>query len=470
MMRKFIFVESLILLLAACTTAGTQSQSSHSTSPSQEESALAGTQIAPPLPTPPPILLGDYELLSPEDMRADLNELFNTLEMTHPDLYAHRPKAEVDLERQQIYADLDQPMTLVSYYLKVAPLVARLGDSHTAVALPVDAIDTKELFFPLLVEYQGQQAFIAGNMGNADIQPGAELLGINGIPISTILNDLPSFSFFPDFMMSLWFLIGSIPEYQVELLNPGAEIPATYSVYGTTREMLMQTMTESFDYSPPESLVYSTLPEENIGILTINSFWGSSGQYLQPAFTQIQEENVQHLIIDIRANAGGMYDQVDSVMKYLTNQPYRRCSIRYARYGVDISASPREIACDLIQPLDIPLRFQGKLYLLIGPDTYSAAITFATILQDYNLAILIGEETTAPASYCAYISDPVALPRTHLLYKCSVSCYIRPNGLNDDRGVIPDVVVETTFQDRIDGKDPVLTYTLDMIRSHNLTP
>lgn len=470
MIRKFLFVESLSLLLVACTAAGTPSQSTHSASPSQEGSALAGTQIAPPLPTPTPIMLGDYVLLSPEDMRADLNELFNTLEMTHPDLYAHRPKAEVDLERQRIYADLDQPMTLVSYYLKIAPLVASLGDSHTAVAFPMDAIDPKELFFPLLVEYQGQRAFIAANLGHADIQPGAELLKINEKPISTILNDLPSLSFFPDFMMSLWFLYGSIPEYQVELLNTGAEIPATYSVYGTTLEMLMQTMTQSFDYSPPESLVYSTLPDENIGILTINSFWGGSGQYLQPAFTQIQEDNVQHLIIDIRANEGGLYDHVDIVMKYLTNQPYRRCSIRYARYVVDISASPREIECDLIQPLDIPLRFQGKLYLLIGPDTYSAAITFATILQDYNLAILIGEETTAPASYCAYISDPVALPRTHLLYRCSASCYIRPNGVNDDRGVIPDVVVETTFQDRIDGKDPVLAYTLDMIRSYTPTP
>ena len=470
MIRKFLFVASLILLLVACTNAGTPPQSTYSTSPSQEGSALAGTQITIPLPTPIPIMLGDYVLLSPEDMRADLNELFYTLEITHPDLYAHRTKAEVDLERQRIYADLDQPMTLVSYYLKVAPFVASLGDSHTKVILPMDAIDTKELFFPLLVEYQGQQAFIAANMGYADIQPGAELLEINGIPISTILNDLPSFSFFPNFMMSLWFLYGSIPEYQVELLNPGAEIPATYTVYGATLEMLMQRITESFDYSPPERLVYSTLPDENIGILTINSFGGNMGQYLQPAFTQIQEDEVQHLIIDIRSNAGGMYDQVDLVMKYLTNQPYRGCSIRYARYVVDISASPREIECDLIQPLDIPLRFQGKLYLLIGPDTYSAAITFATILQDYNLAILIGEETTAPASYCAYISDPVALPRTHLLYQCSVSCYVRPNGLYDDRGVIPDVVVETTFQDRIDGKDPVLAYTLDMIRSDNPTP
>jgi C-terminal processing protease CtpA/Prc len=415
-------------------------------------------------------MLGDYGLLSPEDMRADLNELFYTLEITHPDLYAHRTKVEVDLERQHIYDDLDRPMTLVSYYLQVAPLIASLGDSHTAVYLPMDAIDVNELFFPLIVEYKGQQAFIVANIGYADIQPGAELLKINDIPISTILNDLPSVSFFSDFMMSLWFLYGSIPEYQLELLNPGAEIPVTYPVYGVTLELLTQRITESLDYSPPERLAYSTIPGENIGTLTINSFGGNMGQYLQPAFTQIQEDGVQHLIIDIRSNTGGMYDQVDLVMKYLTNQPYRGCSIRYARYVVDISASPQEIECDLIQPLDIPLRFQGKLYLLIGPDTYSAAITFATILQDYDLAILIGEETITPASYCGYVSDPVALPRTHLLYQCPASCYIRPNGLYDDRGVIPDVVIETTFQDRIDGRDPVLAYTLDMIRSSPPTP
>ena len=110
------------------------------------------------------------------------------------------------------------------------------------------------------------------------------------------------------------------------------------------------------------------------------------------------------LIIDIRSNGGGKYGVVDSLMDFLTDKPYKYCSKSYeAPFNGYGSGAPREVACDVIQPFNAKERFQGKLYVLIGPDTFSAAITFATILQDYGLATLIGEETTDTASYCANI-------------------------------------------------------------------
>jgi C-terminal processing protease CtpA/Prc len=33
----------------------------------------------------------------------------------------------------------------------------------------------------------------------------------------------------------------------------------------------------------------------------------------------------------------------------------------------------------------------------------------------------------------------------------------------DDRGIVPDILVETTIEDQIAGTDPVLDYTLEMI-------
>ncbi len=402
-------------------------------------------------------------------MHSDLDRLFRTLEMTHPELYAHRSKEEVDLDLQQIYSELDRPMTQAGFYIKVAPLVNSLGDSHTTVMLPPDAIDAKELFFPLDVEFQAQQAFITADYtDDAAIQLGSEILEINGMPLSDIREELKNLPLENSFCYFLWFILGSIQEYQVKLIPPSATGPVMVTVQGTTLSALMQRMKEY--YSPQQPLVYETLPDEKIGILTIHTFYGGPGQYLLPAFTQIQEDGIQQLIIDIRSNGGGTYDQVDTVLKYLTNQPYRQCSRRFVRYVVDVASDPREVECDLIQPLEIPLRFKGDLYLLVGPDTYSAAITFATILQDYHLALLIGEETTDTASYCGYVENPVALPRTHLLYRCPVSCYVRPSGVLDDRGVMPDVIVETTLQDRLAGMDPVLAYALELIRSQNPEP
>src|SRR5262249_35405681 len=40
--------------------------------------------------------------------------------------------------------------------------------------------------------------------------------------------------------------------------------------------------------------------------------------------------------------------------------------------------------------LDNPLRFKGKVYVLIGPYTYSSSILFANVVQDYGFATVVG--------------------------------------------------------------------------------
>jgi C-terminal processing protease CtpA/Prc len=131
-----------------------------------------------------------------------------------------------------------------------------------------------------------------------------------------------------------------------------------------------------------------------------------------------------------------------------------------------LSAGPRKQNCDFRKPFNTRYPFRGKLYLLIGPDTYSSGIGFATVLQDHGLATLIGEKTDDTASGCGGITIPgLSLPRTGLIYYLSTICFIRPSGEYNDQGVIPDVIVETTIQDRLAGQDPVLQSTLEMIRN-----
>jgi C-terminal processing protease CtpA/Prc len=233
-----------------------------------------------------------------------------------------------------------------------------------------------------------------------------------------------------------------MPEYQIDVLPAGESTPLRFVIPGLTINEMNQQIIEQ----PWEDVSYRTLPSEKIGILTVNTLTSIA---VDKAFRQVQEDSVQDLIIDIRKNSGGYPQTVDQLMNYLTDQPYQRC-----------------YKCAFIRPWDnISSRYHGEIYLLIGPNTFSAAIWLATILQDHKLATLIGEETTEPSSFCAYITpggDP--LPRTGLRYMVSTKCLIRPNGIVDGRGVIPDIIVETTVNDIITGNDPVLDYTLQMIR------
>jgi C-terminal processing protease CtpA/Prc len=404
------------------------------------------TMTATPVPTPtstpvPP----PYKILSPEDMRSDLDELFHRIETIHPDPYMHRSKENVERDRKVLYEQLSQPMTIVDYYKKVAPLIASLGDDHTQVFPSNDIyeqMDSYERSLPLDFVFKGDKAFIVGNYtGNPDIPLGAELLSVNDIPISEIKSRSIQDSFM-SFYWKLWFFFGSTSEYQIDLLPAGESTPLRFTVPGLTIDELRQQIPEQ----PWEDVSYKALPGEKIGILTVNTLGAIA---VEPAFRQIQKDGVQDLIIDIRENGGGDPKTIDQVMNYLTDQPYQKCH-----------------KCAFIRPWDnITSRYHGKIYLLIGPNTFSGAVILANILQDHRLATLNGEETTETSSFCAYITpggDP--LPGTGLRYMISTKCLIRPNGIVDGRGVIPDIIVETTIDDMITGKDPVLDYTLKLIR------
>ncbi len=466
----------LWLTLAACSAA--PSQAAPTESPATA-TAPPPTEIPTPTPTPTPTapVLGTYELLSPEDMRADLDELFVRLHNNHPDPYLWRPKAEVDIDRQRVHDELSQPLSMVGYYKKVAPLIHSLGDDHTNVDLPDDvfqAIIQQEMFFPLGVQIQNQRAYVIENAsGNDEILAGAEILSMNGIPMPDILAEIKGYLPFSRAVQLryFWYIFGSLEEYTLEVKLPGQESPVTQTVPGLNIMTIVQNMqlSDESPATPPEPVTYTRLPEdETIGLLRIDSFIGL-GNSVKSAFAQIQQDGIQHLIIDVRANGGGMQNQVDLVMNFLTDQPYRHCSKSWKAPagGYGSAATRRESACETRQPIEQPERYQGKRYLLLGPKTQSAAITFSTILQDNSLAVLLGEETLAPASFCADASRELAsLPRTGLPYQNSHTCFVRPSGEADwQRGVVPDFIVETSIEDMLSGHDPVLEYTLELIRS-----
>ncbi|MEZ4641791.1 MAG: S41 family peptidase [Chloroflexota bacterium] len=460
----------IAFMFSACARTTPPEPTSTAVSPTAARPTPAPEATAVPLPTP--IRLGNYPLLSPEDMRYDLDELFHRLETTHPNPYMHRPKSEVDRERQRIYDELAQPLTMIDFFKKVAPLVNSLGDYHTQVLPPNDVqmlVVTSERFFPLNIQMVGKQAYITANYSaNATIPLGAELLAINGIPLTTIQSEIENY-FPPGRHLGspqLWLLFGSLPSYQITILPSAAGTPTTQTIVGITNAEVMSSDAAT-SYIPVEPVTYATLPGESIGVLTLNTFGAGLGPSLKTAFAQIQADGVQHLILDVRTNSGGYYEQLQSLMDYLTERPYRWCSQLYLPpFGGYGSGDPRETDCEVIQPFATNERYEGKLYLLLGPDTFSAAIILATILQDYDLALLIGEETGDSASFCAQIpSEMLALPRTGLLYNCSRSCQVRPSGVRDDQPVVPDIIVKTTIADEIANYDPVMAYTLEMIRS-----
>ena len=143
-------------------------------------------------------------------------------------------------------------------------------------------------------------------------------------------------------------------------------------------------------------------------------------------FALVDTSKAQEIILDMRDNGGG-----DNTVGY----------------------------AEIIKPLKArsDLNRKGHLYVLVGAETFSAAMNNAAQFQDETNAILVGETIgERPNSY----QEPrqFRLPNSHLVVRASTRYYaFRKKGEN---AVRPDKEIIPTWDDVKAGRDPVLDWTL----------
>jgi hypothetical protein len=113
----------------------------------------------------------------------------------------------------------------------------------------------------------------------------------------------------------------------------------------------------------------------------------------------------------------------------------------------------------LIKPIKVraDLNVKGRLFVLIGPLTFSAAMNNAAQFADETKAMLVGQTIgEKPNSY----QEPrqFRLPNSHLIVRASALFYsFRKTGEN---AVRPHKEIVPTWHDFISGRDPVLDWVL----------
>jgi Peptidase family S41 len=143
--------------------------------------------------------------------------------------------------------------------------------------------------------------------------------------------------------------------------------------------------------------------------------------------TLIREKSPNKLVIDLRQNRGGDYTVGE---KYLIH-PVR----------------------------DLPsINKKGHLFVLIGTDTFSAAMNNAAQFHSQTAAILVGQEIgEKPNSYQE--SRSITLPNSYLTVRYSTRFYrFAPDG---DNAIRPDREIIPTWADYKAGADPVLAWALN---------
>lgn len=443
----------------------------------------------------PPGLAGrEDDQIPPERLAKDINQLLEVLEEVHPNPYYYVSRQQVEEAKAALLSSLERPHTQLEFYPLLARFVAEFEDGHFAVVPPIaglrEHLESGGALFPLDVE-QTPGGLIVDYIYDSDeaLQVGDHLIAINGLAADSLFNEfLREQSGEPRyrseracraFRQLLW--IHEIRDpYVIRWTRDAEEEHHLSRLGGVTAAMIEagRVSRQSPDYR-------FTVLDGRVGLIDFRSMRDvdTFTTFLKRTFTHVREESVEGVIVDLRRNGGGDSQLGDALLTYLTTKPYRmaarkewKVSRSYKDYlrelGVEnrryLDAAPGEMLvyeAELRTPAEEPLRFEGPVCFLIGRGTYSSAVMLANAVGDFDLAVLIGEETGGRPNGFGE-TYRFELVHSKLQVDVSSAMWVRANGdAADRRGVLPDIEIESMSSGYRDAADPVLEYARDWILS-----
>lgn len=429
-------------------------------------------------------------------LRAELKWLHDTLIEV-----GCKPFASCDQERwgamyTQTMAKLDKPMNAYQYWLEVGPLFASLNDGHVGVIAFHSYYEERNTgglkVPPLAMEIRPTGMFIT-TQTVAELPYQAKILRIADVGADDLSANILRYVGGPNAAMRYAHAGGAIGPYmyarfgKVESFHIEAESPDGKHIQVTVPSMLrsqVRVMNASTKSDGPYT--FSRISNGQIGFIDYRACEDLDAfkKFLETTFTSIKADPVKGLIIDIRENGGGNSDLNDVLWSYVSEKPFTqggassmKVSDRLKReYGqkkfVEIysqeawSARDGSIitdnAIDLVKSGPNPLRYDGLVYLLIGPATFSSAMECAVAAKDYGLATIVGGETAEPVNSTGEVYGGRAAT-TGVDYFFTTKYFMGPKPRPDGQGVVPDVAITPTEDDIRKGRDPVMEYAVKKI-------
>lgn len=442
-------------------------------------------------------------------LQEDFLTLRKVLEEAHAGLYRYTDKKTLDARFDSAFKRLNRNMTEREFFPIVASIVNAIKCGHTGT-FPSSEYMSQLKMLPLKLRFINERAYVLTSPDNV-ITPGSELLSINGKKLSVITriifahlsadgdNETSKYRRLNRrFSFDYNRFIGQPNSFDVEYYD-AAERKKKKINLPHQIENAATLAVRVDDGKKPLRLEF--LPNRDTALLTLRTFAEetiiNAGQdwrkFLDAAFQEIKEKNIQNLIIDLRENSGGSDEFSSLLFSYLTDKEFRwfdyietsTNKITLAQYTDIDDETNKMFAEDLlpavanrfrVKPSDdfnlqqpqLPQKnhFDGKVWFLVSGTTFSSAADFCSIAHYYRRGSFVGEEVGG--NYYGNTSGYVirlTLPNTKIgvgvpLQKFinAVSGYAYPR-----RGVIPDYPVQQTIQDVLNGVDTEMRYTLKLI-------
>lgn len=426
--------------------------------------------------------LDDPELINKKltvaEMSEDIDALIAGVIERHPNLERYADFNIVKAYANKLKAELKRPMTRVEFYQVIGQLNHTFGDGHSFLIWAYQ--EWEELKesgfkqFPFEVKItQANKIVLASDYTSKDktLNAGQEIQAVNGVNSAQLIEDMQRYVGGESiklrkqivarrFPVLLWAVYGFDDEYKTLISG----------------EVVTDLVVDSWQSTAKsEADHYYKKLDADTGYILLSHFDISPDEFetfVDDTFSTIKQDKISSLIIDIRQNPGGNTDTVSYISSYLADKEFKLVSSVVEKLNHDnrgwfnYKGSVGEIINkpwdDEVQPINSENRFKGDVYLLVGSVSYSAAIVFATTLQDNDFATLIGEKTGGYANQSAQ-GNLFNLPNSQLRAYITTRLLVRPSGDKELSHVVPEYPISETQESIRQGVDVALEKAKSLI-------
>lgn len=476
------------------------------------------------------------------------------LESAHPGLYQYTSVKDMQYLFDSTYKTLDSNISVFEFYNKLAFISNKIHCGHTSIFFPdniSDSLDNTNGFFPVPL------AFIEGNLvvnsEAYDIPLGSQIISINNEPVENILASIemyePVDGFVEqfqleetawDFPLNYFYKKGPQKSFLVKYIaNNDTLSEAAASPMGNRQQTILKSfkngeqphisnlsahngisstiiqpkklskiIDKGFDeryYAFPEDVGYDLDLWDSIGTARMNIHtFGFDTYSTDRAFTHFLKNSfrllqasprIHNLIIDLRNNTGGNFQDMFNLYSCLTNRhDWREFSGAYTVFNripftpylakgsndvdgiqasLDSSFKYEKLGRIVRQYADNSVlhkskaHFSGHVFVVTNTNVQSAAAYFAALLKDEGRAKMVGSETGGSGtSTNSFHILTYELPHTHLHMNVPVvhaSFYLQNENHTYGHGVIPNYYVPLSLTDLKENNDPQISYILDSL-------
>lgn len=462
--------------------------------------------------------------IAPQALREDLSLLQKILEANHPSLYWYTPKDSLDAHFANALNSITDSMDEVAFKNKLAYVVSRIRCGHTTVrfskAYAKTAIRFRYPQFPLSLKVWDDSVVVLGSINAPDpiLKRGTIITAINGMRnrqlLDTIYAHMSTDGYSDNYKSQV--VSGNFPAWYKTILGIDSAYTISYiDSAGQEANTVIKSFTPRIDLTKKDrrelpavqkptrrqlrkagllekrSLVIDTA--SSTAFIRLTTFSGGALRgFFRRSFRTLRDQNIKHLVLDLRENGGGKVRNSVLLAKYLADHPFKigdsvvaiSRKFKYGRYirpsiiywfAMNFGARKMDDGLIHIRHYETHLfhprnrnHFNGDIYVLQGGYTFSAATMFLSNLEGQKNVTTIGEETGGGYYGNSAMHIPtITLPNTKLQVSLPMYRLVMDSTRARGRGFFPEIEVKPSSSAIRQGIDLKLAKIRGLIQQSN---